>query len=272
MSMTRDQLLRYMENSAILSERTIGELREILDEFPYFQTAHLLYTRNLQSENNFRFAGQLKTTALHATDRTILYHILNPGRTKEEEKIDVSLEIHAASARNDPRMMELTDHNDERKENPQEIIRQVSKKEDLEGLDLLNFELSDTFYSIDNIEDEKANLPSVSDKSISDLPLKKTRKKQSDQKDDLINRFIKDNPAFTVRQIENPDIGERINAQTEKIGEKDEFITETLARIYMNQGLFQKAINAFEKLSLKYPEKSAYFARQIEEVTNLLNK
>ena len=40
----------------------------------------------------------------------------------------------------------------------------------------------------------------------------------------------------------------------------------------MNQGLYKKAINAFEKLSLKYPEKNAYFARQIEEITNLINK
>jgi len=40
----------------------------------------------------------------------------------------------------------------------------------------------------------------------------------------------------------------------------------------VKQGLYQKAITAFQKLSLKYPEKSVYFARQIEEVTNLLNK
>ena len=55
------------------------------------------------------------------------------------------------------------------------------------------------------------------------------------------------------------------------VQEDDDLITETLANIYAEQGNEEKAIKAFEKLQLKYPEKKVYFAGRIKEIENQLN-
>ncbi|MGQ8336344.1 hypothetical protein ACUNWD_07310 [Sunxiuqinia sp. A32] len=64
-----------------------------------------------------------------------------------------------------------------------------------------------------------------------------------------------------------------IKTQEDKIDNaENKFVTETLAKIYAKQGLYKEAILAYEKLSLKYPEKNTYFADQIQELKQITEK
>jgi hypothetical protein len=86
---------------------------------------------------------------------------------------------------------------------------------------------------------------------------------------DLIDKFIITNPRIEPNR-EKKDVPVEDRATPEP-GE-GVFVTETLAKIYVSQGYYSKAIAIFEKLSLKYPEKSSYFATQIEKVKEFLKK
>jgi hypothetical protein len=83
----------------------------------------------------------------------------------------------------------------------------------------------------------------------------------------LIDRFIETNPRITPRKEPVP----HVDISEDSVKEHDGIFTDTLARIYIKQGLYTKAIFAYEKLILKYPEKSGYFAGQIEEIKKIKN-
>ncbi len=93
--------------------------------------------------------------------------------------------------------------------------------------------------------------------------------KSSWKKFRLIDKFLEAQPkmpAIKITESASPMEGaEPIKEDTEDL------VTETLASIYAQQGYYKKAIQIFEKLSLKYPEKSVYFAAQIEKIKSLMN-
>ena len=85
--------------------------------------------------------------------------------------------------------------------------------------------------------------------------------KISEKKLDLIEKFINKSPRIKLSNKEKSDNEIMIDTKI-----KDELITETLAKIYVTQKKFNKAIKAYEILSLKYPKKSSFFADQINYI------
>lgn len=85
----------------------------------------------------------------------------------------------------------------------------------------------------------------------------------------LIDKFLEAQPKMP--QIKEKESSSPMESQMAQDDVNEEFVTETLATIYAQQGYYKKAIQIFEKLSLKYPEKSTYFAAQIEKIKNLMN-
>ena len=90
----------------------------------------------------------------------------------------------------------------------------------------------------------------------------------------LIDKFLQTNPGSIRRISEGENAVEnenRLNVAEKSVTENDELITETLAAIYFQQKNYEKAKESYQKLSLKYPEKSIYFAARIEEIEKLRN-
>ena len=80
---------------------------------------------------------------------------------------------------------------------------------------------------------------------------------------ELIDKFITENPSISRPKAEfyNP-----ISVAQNSIIDQENIVSETLAKIYEKQGYIEKAISIYEKLGLKYPKKSSYFAAQIERL------
>ncbi|MBR9758002.1 MAG: hypothetical protein GYB39_07950 [Algicola sp.] len=94
---------------------------------------------------------------------------------------------------------------------------------------------------------------------------KHTAPTERDKKFQLIDRFISKNPKLKPEKTP----GKHQNLAEQQMIQPDMLMTETLARIYVEQKNYKKAIQSYKILSLKYPEKSGFFADQIKAIQKL---
>jgi tetratricopeptide (TPR) repeat protein len=98
------------------------------------------------------------------------------------------------------------------------------------------------------------------------LNIKKIERKEVNLIDNFLGKEVK------ISRPKKEAFFKAIDVAKESLIENDDLVTTTLAKVYLEQGHYKKAISAYEKLILKYPKKSSFFADQIKLISKLNNK
>ena len=131
-----------------------------------------------------------------------------------------------------------------------------------------NFDVNsekETSSTEENIVEPIGETTKIAEKPHEDKPANTSNKRK---KMELIDQFLVSEAKIVPIKNYHSDS----TLSTESLIEDEELFSEKLAKIYIKQGHFEKALTTYEKLYLKYPEKSIYFATQIEYVKRLINK
>jgi len=215
--MTKEDFYTYLVQPERMNEGSLEEFRVLVSLYPAFQSAWILYLKNLMMLGDPSFAVELKRAGIYIQNRKVLYLFLH--KKSEKEYL--------------------------------EVIENKSLTPDSELLEI-DYAATTSPYQLDSSD------KSVDDELLSDL-VESFRRKPDRKQKTLTDNFLEGNPLI------------KSGEEGETEGREEEFVSETLANIYARQGYYDKAIEVFEKLSLKYPEKNIYFAGQIEKIKNLKN-
>ncbi len=260
------QLIGYMTMPEQMRGEVVQEMEQLVSNYPYFSIGQALLAIAYQNTDDNRYDGQLRRAAaiMPNRDKLRLFSIVARHRFESEPKT-IALPDEFKTTDNEISSTESVD-TEEKNSN---IIREkvfIIPEIDLSGSrEQLSAEMALLEEKRKSLDELKALIAA----RLKEMEEEKQRKKKDEpspkklSRKELIDKFILENPTISRPKAEfyNP-----ISVAQNSITDQENIVSETLAQIYEKQGYLDKAISIYEKLGLKYPEKSRYFAAQIERV------
>lgn len=267
----------------MLTRFSTGELENLVDKFPYFQQAHLLLAKKYQQENNPRFDQQLQLAALYTSDRALLYNLfhqkydaaipsVSPVEIQREEKVELiapAIEIKTEKIQ----LGDETEIVETQIEEPVAITEQEKEEPPFLKTEPHSFDEWLQAFSkiVPAVEREVENTEETGDSGDEEL----NRTIMSNMPLDYLNKKVDEETHYSkaLDQFIEEEIEKHKHTPVKPLAENEldpELITETMAKVYEMQKKYARAIKAYELLSLKFPEKSGYFAARISYIKNIL--
>ncbi|MBK7309771.1 MAG: hypothetical protein IPI93_03020 [Sphingobacteriaceae bacterium] len=267
----------------------LPELEKLTQEFPYFQTAHLLYAISSKRNDASAFQRSIKKTAIVAVSRNHLYELLyanKPVEIKEEVKpVKVESDVVILELPEDKKTKEVVVEEKKIETKKIDINEQVEReiqKDVVEAFVEKEILHTNTAHKKDIPMPVGANFAQwikyIKQKNEGDVDETQVGEEKQESKKitvqdqqkkakqkQLIDKIIDTNPT-SIKLNKDTKFFVADQKAKESLLENEELVTETLAKIYALQGNVNKAIRSYQILSLKYPNKSAYFASLIEEL------
>lgn len=277
--MNRQQFIDFIKYPDKLDANSAIQLENLVKEYPYCQTADVLFTLNLYKEKHFKFNDQLKLASAYACDRRVLKELVNNVRLLKQEEPAIIIKPKPEFI---PQKKEST--NQQIKENTLVSLIDLLKNEVVSFKEKPTKKLSQQENSklnilADHLEDILQELEGISkpvDKPISDVTsvlgeynmdhLKEleTEDKGKLENNHLIEKFLVNEPR--IEAVSKSAFFDPVDHARQSLIDNESVVSETLAEIYYKQGNLSKAIKIYKKLSLVNPEKSTFFASQIEKI------
>ena len=303
--MQLQELTYLLQHPEAVTASQVDVLSSTINEYPYFQPLRALYLKGLKQKESYKYNNTLKITAAHTADRSVLFdyitsEVFNQNEISDQIKQNSDsikfLEVNAVDDISVNKSVTIDDALKEYIKATEGVLDpNLFKAKPIPKPDIAAPKIEDSIIEVDvkNITpEEKLNIgkPLEFDKSESHsftewlkiTSFKPIVRDEIENESDSETENITSSPPLTGKLAiidkflsENPKIKPvSDNAPKPKLINNeddisDSLMTETLARIYLEQKNYDKAIQSYKILSLKYPEKSSFFANQIKLVKEL---
>uniref|UniRef100_UPI0040286ED1 tetratricopeptide repeat protein n=1 Tax=Prevotella sp. TaxID=59823 RepID=UPI0040286ED1 len=250
-------LVRLIEHPELMNKETLYELRNLVALYPYYQTARLLLLQNMYLLHETSFDDELRRAAIYITDRKTLFNLVEASH----------YHIKTAAEKMEEEAKEA----------------QRSEQSNNRTLSIINEYLESTPKDSQNEDDDTGRKPTPADAAVDYVAYLLKTESQEDKEaeadrpqmkgQDLIDSFINDNGGKIQLQDKptyKPETEDEEDKQNEQNDYDEGYFTETLAKIYIKQGRYSKALEIIQRLNLNYPKKNAYFADQIRFLRKLI--